>query len=97
MLLGVVRQEVLSGLAPPERFIHVRDILAALPDETVARTDHERAAEMFNRCRAAGVQGSDVDYLICAVSERLDCGILTLDADFARYAQHLPIRLHPLP
>lgn len=93
----MVRQEVLSGLAPRERFIHVRDILAALPDETVASTDHERAAEMFTTCKAAGVQGSDVDYLICALAERLDCAILTLDGDFPRYALHLPIRLLALP
>lgn len=95
-LLGMVRQEVLSGLAPRERFAYVRDILAALSDEPVASTDHERAAEMFNRCKAAGVQGSDVDYLICAVAERLSADILTLDRDFTRYAQLLPIRLHAL-
>ncbi len=94
VLLGVVRQEMLSGLFAPARFEQSRAALRAFPDEATRIADHERAAEMFTICRAAGIQGSIVDYLLCAVAERLELSILTTDTDFTHYAQHLPIRLH---
>lgn len=37
-----------------------------------------------------------IDLLICAVADRLGRTIFTTDADFQRYAQHLPIHLHEL-
>lgn len=96
VLLGPVRQELLTGLREMDRFERLRRALGAVPDEPIMTTDHERAAEMSNACRAAGVQGSPTDFLVCAVAERLDVPILASDADFPRYAQHLPIRLHGL-
>lgn len=56
--------------------------------------DLEEAARCGNRCRAAGVAGSTVDYLICAVSLRRRASVYTADRDFERYATVLPIQLH---
>ena len=92
-LLGLVRQETLSGISVESRFVEVRDALAEFPDEPVETTDHVRAAEMFNRCRSSGVQGSPVDFLICAIAERLAAPIFTTDRDFELYANHVPVRL----
>ncbi len=92
-LIGLVRQEALSGIAMESRFAGVRQALDQFSDEPVGTADHVRAAEMFNRCRSAGIQGSPVDFLVCAVAERLAAPIFTTDGDFALYAQHLPIRL----
>jgi predicted nucleic acid-binding protein len=52
-----------------------------------------RAAEFSNQYRRKGVQGSTIDFLICAVAVVEELQILTTDSDFLRYAKHLPIRL----
>lgn len=93
VLLGLIRQEILSGIAHESQFERLRDALAAFPDEVVLTADHVRAAGQYNRCRSAGVAGSPVDFLICAVAERLAMPIFTTDRDFERFARHLPIRL----
>jgi predicted nucleic acid-binding protein len=93
VLLGLIRQEILSGIATEVQFERLRDALAAFPDEVILTADHVRAAGQFNRCRTAGVAGSPVDFLICAVAERLAVPIFTTDRDFERFARHLPIRL----
>jgi len=56
--------------------------------------DYEAAALASNDCRAAGVSGSAVDFLICAVALRRNWPVFTMDHDFTRYARHLPLRLH---
>jgi predicted nucleic acid-binding protein len=56
--------------------------------------DYEEAAAFFNRCRGKGVQGSNTDFLICAVAVRYQAPILTTDEDFTNFARVLPIQLH---
>ncbi|MDR3107466.1 MAG: hypothetical protein LBU05_04630 [Bifidobacteriaceae bacterium] len=46
--------------------------------------------EVFRR---HGVQGSAVDFLICAVAAANGWPVFTADRDFNRYAEHLPIDL----
>jgi predicted nucleic acid-binding protein len=93
-IIGPIRQELLSGVRTVDGFIVLRDRLRAFPDERLETADFERAAEHFNTCRARGIQGSNTDFLICAVAERRGLPILTTDADFTRYATVLPIALH---
>jgi predicted nucleic acid-binding protein len=93
-LIGPIRQELLSGISAPEAFDRLREHLRPFVDERLDSGDFERAAQHFNACRARGVQGSNTDFLICAVAERRKLPILTTDADFARFADILPISLH---
>lgn len=93
-MIGPIRQEILSGLRDAAAFSRLCDHLRAFPDESVERVDYERAAEHFNTCRAAGIEGSNTDFLICAVAERHAMSILTTDEDFTRCAALLPVRLH---
>ena len=93
-MIGPIRQEVLSGLRDPAAFTRLRDHLRAFPDERLEPADYERAAEHFNTCRAAGIQGSNTDLLICAVAERYAFPVLTTDMDFDRYAAVVPVKLH---
>ena len=93
-MIGVIRQELLSGVRTAEMFERLRDHLRPFPDEPLETADFERAAEHFNSCRARGVQGSNTDFLICALAERRKLPILTTDADFVRFAEVLPITLH---
>ena len=96
-MIGVIRQELLSGIRTLEAFDRLRDNLRPFSDEQLETADFERAAEHFNTCRANGIQGSNTDFLICAVAERRNLPILTTDADFTRFAQVLPIALHGEP
>lgn len=93
-IIGPIRQELLSGLRTIEAFERLRDHLRPYSDEPLETADFERAAEHFNTCRVRGVQGSNTDFLICAVSERHNLPILTTDADFSRFAAVLRITLH---
>jgi len=93
-IIGPVRQEVLSGIRSAEHFLVVRERLRSFPDLVLETRDFERAAEMFNRCRARGVQGSHTDFLICAVAERHDLAVFTTDVDFRRYGRVIPLRPH---
>ena len=93
-ILGPIRQELLSGIRTNDSFMRLRDHLRAFADEGLTAHDHERAAEHFNACRARGIQGSNTDFLICAAAERRGFPILTIDEDFVRFAEVLPIALH---
>ena len=96
-MLGLVRQELLSGMPDTRSFDVLRTYLRAFPDVVVHADDHEEAALFYNRCRGRGIQGSAVDFLICAVAARRDLPILTVDRDFPRYSTLLPIKLYQLP
>jgi hypothetical protein len=68
-------------------------LLRAFPDVLLDTADYEEAAHISNVCRAKGITGSMVDYLICAAASRRDWSIFTLDQDFDGYVKHLPIKL----
>ena len=93
-IIGPIRQELLNGIPAAGAFQQLRQHLRGFDDELVETADYERAAEHFNTCRGKGVQGSNTDFLICAVAERRSLPILTTDADFDRFAAVLPITLH---
>jgi hypothetical protein len=93
-LMGVVRQELLSGIREEERFKKLRDYLRAFDDPEIRTPDYEEAAQMHNRCRSRGISGSAIDFLICSISLRRGWQILTMDRDFERYARVLGVRLY---
>lgn len=93
-MIGPVRQELLSGIHSPKQFNALVDHLRAFPDLDLVSADFECAAECFNVYRKKGVQGSNTDFLICAIAQRHHLPILTTDKDFLLYQQHLPIWQH---
>jgi predicted nucleic acid-binding protein len=94
VMLGPIRQETLSGISEPSRFDALRHRLRAFPDRVIGDQVYERAAEFFNMCRRNGVQGSNTDFLICAVAVEYDLAIFTTDLDFQQYRTYIPIALH---
>ena len=93
-MVGPIRQELLSGIREKDAFAKLRAQLEAFPDEPIVTADYERAAEHFNACRARGLQGSNTDFLLCAIAQRHRMAILTTDEDFSRYAKIIPLLLH---
>ena len=86
----------LPGVATQAQFKLLRERLEPFPDLPIRTADYERAAMCFNQCRARGIQGSNTDYLICALALRLQVPVFSADRDFDRYAEILGVRLHAL-
>jgi predicted nucleic acid-binding protein len=93
-ILGLIRQELLSGIKTAAQFEKLRAALRAFPDDPVGTADHEAAAKAGNTCRSRGVVVSLVDILICTVATTRGWAVFTTDADFTRYANVLPVKLH---
>jgi hypothetical protein len=96
-LIGPIRQELLSGLSDSSQFTILRDRLRAFPDLPLETADFEEAAAFANQCLVSGIQGSTVDFLICAVASRHDLSIFTTDPDFDHFESVLLLRRHAVP
>lgn len=94
VMLGPIRQELLSGIKRQTQFDALRARLEPFEDLALETADYEQAAACFNTCRAAGVQGSNTDFLICAAAIRRALPIFTTDKDFTQFAEHIPVRLY---
>lgn len=94
VMMGPVRQELLSGIRSRPQLEQIREALRAFPDLQLVTEDYERASEHLTTARGRGLQGSNTDFLICAVADRRDLPIFTTDQDFESFAQVLPIRIH---
>ena len=92
-LLGATRQEVLSGIRDESQFRRIRNDLGAFDDVSLGVSDYEEAAQMSNKCRGAGIAGTSVDMLICAVTVHHGWQIFSVDLDFTHYSDVFPIQL----
>lgn len=93
-LIGPIRQELLSGIRFEEQYLKLQDRLRAFPDLVLRTEDYELAARCFNRCRTRGIQGSNTDFLICAVALSRNMPVFTTDRDFEAYSRVLGVALH---
>jgi len=93
VMIGPIRQEILSGISDEEKFIRLKEALETFSDFEITTEDYEKAAEYYNKCRSRGLQGSHTDYLICSVAHSNDFLILTLDKDFEAYRKYIDIDL----
>lgn len=94
-IIGVIRQELLSGYSDIARYEKLRKQMSWFPNETIVDEDYETAALYSNQCRKQGIQGSSIDFLICAVAVRLNLKIFTEDKDFNQYQNcGVPIKFY---
>ena len=80
VMIGPIRQELLSGIKEQAQFEKLRTSLAAFRDEAIDTRDYEEAARLYNLCRSNGAQCGPVDILICAVAVRRKWSVLANDA-----------------
>src|SRR5437764_8769223 len=92
-ILGPIRQELLSGIREQAHFVKLRDYLRAFDEPRLEAEDYEEAAQIHNRCRARGISGSTIDFLICSAAQRHGWQIFTTDKDFQQYAKIVPLSL----
>jgi len=93
-MIGPIRQEILSGIRKKSQFEKLKKRLESFPDLPILAEDYVTAAGFFNLCRSNGIQGSNTDFLICAVAKRNKFSIYTTDRDFVLFSKHMPIILH---
>lgn len=96
LIIGPIRQEILSGYSDFKKFEELKEKLSYFENSLIQDSDYESAAEMCNQCRKKGIQGSHIDFLICAVANRLDVPIFTTDKGFFQYRKVLSIKLFEL-
>jgi predicted nucleic acid-binding protein len=94
VMIGPIRQEILSGISDEGKFETLRQKLRAFDDEVLTTEHFELAASLSNRCRRQGIQGSHTDFLLCAVSVKGNYPLFTLDKDFDRYREYVGIELY---
>ena len=93
VMIGPIRQELLSGISETNFIKKLRDTLSMFEDIALQTEHYVKAAEFSNFCRQKGIQGSTTDFLICAVACLEDLVIFTTDKDFSNYQKCLPIKL----
>ena len=94
VMIGPIRQEVLSGITNQEQYERLRRRLSAVNDLRMERDTFERAAEFANKCVVAGVAPGSVDMMICAAAWVYNTSIFSTDPDFVRYSGLLPIQIY---
>ncbi len=93
VIIGPIRQELLSGISDVSQFNKLKDMLSAFEDIALESKHFIKAAEFSNICRQKGVQGSTIDFLICAVANIENLIVFTTDKDFENHKKYLPIKL----
>jgi predicted nucleic acid-binding protein len=93
LIIGPIRQEILSGYSDLRKFGIIKEKLSYFVNTPILDADYELGAEFSNKCRKKGIQGSHIDFLICAVANRIDIPIFTNDKDFEHYQNIISIKL----
>jgi len=94
VMIGPIRQELLSGISDNSQFRKLKGKLSYFEDLSLISDYFVKAAEFCNICRKKGIQGSTTDFLLCAISNLQKLQIYTDDKDFIYYKKHLPIHLY---
>ncbi len=94
LMVGPVRQELLSGIRDRRIFDGLRGEARHFSDLPIQTSDYETAAEFRNICLSLGLAAKSIDILICAVAARTRYPILTLDKAFQKYSEHLNVPLY---
>ena len=96
VVIGPIRQEILSGISDINKYEQLKEKLRSFGDAVIGTEHYELASQLFNQCRKKGIQGSHIDFLICAVGIKNNCSIFTLDKDFEKYQKYIKIKLHEI-
>ncbi|HBH79133.1 MAG TPA: PIN domain nuclease [Nitrospira sp.] len=87
-LIGTILQELLDELRSPKHFDHLFTLLDPCPPLELTRPTHVAAARLRANCRAKGVSGGAIDFLITAACCQYGFPLLTADQDFAHIPRH---------
>lgn len=86
IMIGPVRQEILSGVRYTVQFDRLRSALSAFADEPVQSSDFVEAARICNKCLDSGIVIGNTTCLIAAIAIAREMEILTIDPEFRKLA-----------
>jgi predicted nucleic acid-binding protein len=92
VLIGPILQEILSGVRGKKDFDALRQRFSSYDFLVMTEVVHVKAAEYYNVCKAHGVNGGHVDFLICAAAVHYGCAVLTVDSDFTLFEKFVPVQ-----
>jgi predicted nucleic acid-binding protein len=96
VIIGPVRQEILSGISDHKNFIKMKEHLSYFADSPLSTEHYVQAAEFSNICRKKGVQGSHIDFLICSFAYSNNIPVFTFDNDFNSFRKYIDILLYKI-
>src|SRR5260370_38567643 len=76
-IIGLVRQELLSGIKTTGQYEKLRGLLRTFPDEAIATPDYETAAKAGKDSRAKAVAVSVSAMLICPIARTREWSIFS--------------------
>ena len=97
VLIGAIRQELLSGIRHDDQFHALKNKLSVFDDSEVTTADYENAAVAANRCMTAGIPTTSIDVFICAMALSRQWPIFTSDRGFAQFQKVLKFQMYSRP
>ena len=94
IMIGPVRQEILSGVRYTVQFDRLKSALSAFPDEPVKSNDFVEAARICNKCLDAGIVIGNTTCLIGAIAIAREMEILTIDQEFQKLTSVMKVPLY---
>lgn len=85
LLIGPIRQEILTGIKDPSKYLLLKEYLRAYEDQQITTEAYELAAKIANECAKNGIAISSIDATISAFVVLGGHEIYTYDQDFLRY------------
>jgi hypothetical protein len=92
VMIGPILQEVLSGVRGKSAFVALKEHLLPFDQLVLTEDIYVKAAEYYNLCKTRGINGTHIDFLMCAAVIYYDHALWTTDTDFKRFEKHLPVK-----
>lgn len=92
-ILGIILQEILSGIKDERLFNKLADYLSAFPLIELTRKDYIKAAQLRNICMKKGISASTIDFLIASICIGKDMLLFSADSDFQHIARVSNLKL----
>ena len=94
VIVGAIRQELLSGIKHEAQFQALKSKLSVFEDSEISTADYENAAAAASKCMTAGVPTTSIDVFICALALDRQWPIFTSDRGFAQFQRVLKFQMY---
>lgn len=92
-ITGIIFQEILQGIRSDAHYQKIIGYLLNFEFLELTVSIHQKAADIYRRCRKNGILIGTIDALLAACSIHYQASILTTDEDFVRIKKHSSLQL----
>jgi len=93
VILGIILQEILTGISNKKLFREIKDILDDFVYLDITKNDYIYASELSNKCRSKGIIAGSIDFLIASAAIRNKLQLVTFDKDFFNICKHSDLKI----